>query len=234
MSWFRIDNSGLTVVVRIAENIGCFGVSAGDFLEELPGDKPIEFVINSTGGCMVTALQVYRELQDRADCGYQFVSSATITGHCGSSAVPFAMLAQRIRIVRDGRFLVHGPSASVLGMASDLRQTADYLDRMNSELIRMFMARGIHGEDAGNWLKKDTYFDSAQAVSAKLADEIFDLPAEAESEEPELRVIATVQDDGSAALLLDLLRALGPIQTSDRARLMRNLSMWAASSVVQI
>ena len=76
---------------------------------------------------------------------------------------------------------------------------------------------------------RDFWFTAEEAVAAGLADEVFDMPPAEEIER--VRGVLKPGEDPKRELLFDLLNALGPIRTQDRAGLMRDLEVWAVRNI---
>lgn len=230
--WFHVQRCGETAHVFIGDNIGCWGAGADEFLAEIGNARDVQLTVNSIGGDARVACTLFEALRGGR------ISTATIIDRCGSSAVIVALAGERIRIARSGRMLLHAPSLAVLGTASDLRQSAEYLDELTGRWLDILCKRTkADAETVRSWLcGPDRWFTAQAAVAFGLADEVFDPPA-LQDTAAAVSGLADAEsadtDDGSEALLLGLLQAAGPVTTQNRRRLGRELQFWFNSNVRQ-
>ena len=160
--WFNVDGKTLW----IGNEIGTLGANAKHVLDALEGVNNIELFINSNGGDSAAALEIFRALRGR-------ISVATIQGRCFSAGVTIAAAASRIIIDTKARMMLHEPRLFCFSAADDLRQSADYLDRLSVDILKALVERTKQPlESVKKWFIGDNYFTASEAVEAGLADEI--------------------------------------------------------------
>src|ERR1035438_7898210 len=125
--WFEVLQTGDTATVWIRDELGCGRETAKPLLDALQGCKKIELWLNSNGGDSACALELFQGLNGR-------VSLATLQGKCYSAAVTVAMAAKKIRVEQSAKMMIHAPRLFRYGQAGELRQSADYLDRLTGEI----------------------------------------------------------------------------------------------------
>lgn len=229
MSWWKlIHQHDGTARLCIFNEIGTFDPSIEPLLQELEGLREITLAIDSQGGNGRHALELYRALRGRCPL-------AVITGHCLSAAVLIALAAERREIVPAGRVMVHGATEAVFGTADFLATRAAGLEKANGEFAGIIRERtGQPADIIAEWMTRDTWFDADAAWHAGLVHEILPAPA-ASAPSPQIGATAPEPaDDGSEALLLDLVRAVGRVRTTDRRRLFRNIGQLLNQQVEEI
>jgi ATP-dependent protease ClpP protease subunit len=216
VTWARVHQIDRTAHLFVGDEIG-FGQSVDDVCRDLDGAEKVELAVNSLGGCGRTTERLFTELRGRTPV-------ATITGNACSSGAFLTLAADKVLIVPTGRMMLHAPRIRVdICTAEQLRATADYLeqkmlpawidrlcDRVNADVAQV--CRWLSGSE-------DHYFDAEQSVELGLAHEIYTPPPRAKIG----KTIAIEETNtapamrGNDELLIELLKAFGPVTTSDAA-----------------
>ena len=172
--WYSISNSaaaGLPTQISIYDEIGMFGVPAGEFMADLKAiNGDIELHINSPGGDVHDGLAIYNQLKQRAG------SIAVVVDGLAASAASFIAQAAspgRLQMAPHSQMMVHNGFSMAIGDASDLRKTADLLDMITTEIASIYAERS--GKPVESWLaamSAETWYTDKAAVEAGLADSI--------------------------------------------------------------
>lgn len=146
------------------------GVSASTFARVLAeiGDGGIDLHINSGGGSVFDGVAMQAALRNHSSDVVSYVD-----GLAASAATFLAMAGDEIVIEGPGMMMVHEASGVVLGNKRDMRALADVLDKIDGEIAGMYADRA--GGDVAAWaaaMEATTWYTSAQAVAAGLADRI--------------------------------------------------------------
>lgn len=167
-------------VDRLIEEIGSvFGASAAsngaDFgvlmnCAENAADT-MEIEIHSPGGSILDGYRVYHSLLDLRERGVHV--TAVINTLAASMASVIAMAADRIKIVKGGRMMIHEASTMTAGNAEDHARAAQLLDEMSGEIAGIYANRtGKTPDDMRKRMKKETWMGAEDAVKEGFADEI--------------------------------------------------------------
>jgi ATP-dependent protease ClpP protease subunit len=167
-------------VDRLIEEIGSvFGASAAsngaDFgvlmnCAENAADT-MEIEIHSPGGSILDGYRVYHSILDLRDRGVHV--TAVINTLAASMASVIAMAADRIKIVKGGRMMIHEASTMTAGNAEDHARAAQLLDEMSGEIANIYAQRtGKTPDEMRDRMKKETWMGAEQAVKEGFADEI--------------------------------------------------------------
>jgi ATP-dependent protease ClpP protease subunit len=169
--WYRIRNQvdGPTQLY-IYDEIGYFGVSAGDLIRDLADvNGPLEVHLNSPGGEVFDGIAIYNTLLARHDV------TMKIDGLAASIASVIAMAGNPVEIARNGQMMVHDGFGMAIGTAQDMRDLAELLDRTSNNIA------GIYSDHTGRpvayWreiMKAETWYSSDESVDVGLADRIMD------------------------------------------------------------
>ena len=177
--WFQIHNSTNSAEIFIYDYIGMGeeGIRAKDFvaeLTELENRFPIINIrINSGGGSMMEGIPIYNFIKKS-----KAHVNIYIDGIAASMAAVIAMAGKKIYMASNARLMTHEPSNIVAGNSKDLREAADLMDSMRSDVADVLCARS--GKDKKYVLDKwllagtDKWFTAAEALAENLIDEIYD------------------------------------------------------------
>lgn len=172
-AWYRIENlidTPGTAAIYIYDEIGYFGVSAQDFVAELAQLKvsTLEVHLNSPGGDVFDGLAIYNALR-------RFPAKKTgyIDGIAASAASFIAMACDELLIERNAQMMVHDASGICIGNASEMQMMATLLDKASDNIADIYLQRA--GGTLEQWrgaMKVETWYSSAEAVTAGLADAV--------------------------------------------------------------
>jgi ATP-dependent Clp endopeptidase proteolytic subunit ClpP len=173
LPWYRITNRGpgQPTLVSIYDEIGMYGVPAGEFLADLAGvNGDIECHINSPGGDIFDGLTIYNQLKARSGTIHM-----VIDGLAASAASFIAQAASpgMLEMAPRSKIMIHNGFGAAFGDASDMRKTADILDELTGDIASIYAERS--GKPVQYWLGKmaeETWYSDKEAVQMGLADRI--------------------------------------------------------------
>lgn len=170
-SWYRITNAaGSAADVSIYDEIGYFGVTAGQFVAELNALDVAELNvhINTPGGDVYDGVAIYNALVDHP------ADVTTIVDGMAASIGSVIAQAGDVRIMqRASQMMIHEASALCVGNAADMRECAGMLDKASDMIADVYAFRA--GGKAETWrsaMGNETWYSSDEAVSAGLADTV--------------------------------------------------------------
>jgi len=147
------------------------GMTARDFDDQLKAMGRVSTInlrIHSEGGDVYDAVAMFSALRR-----HPARIEVDIDGVALSAATLVMMAADRIRIVQDGKIMVHSPWSFTSGTASELRQKADRLEAMQKTVVRMYAERTRQSEDAiTQIMERETWMDPPEAMRLGFIDEI--------------------------------------------------------------
>lgn len=177
-TWYTITakkaESGETEAeISIYDEIGYWGVTAKAFIADLRkiDAKKITLSVNSPGGSVFDGFAIYNALKQTRDKGVDI--TAKVMGIAASAASFIVMAANKIVMPENSMMMVHYASGLAWGNADDMRETADILDKLDSSIVAMYVARsGKSEEEVRAMLEAETYMSAAEAKEAGFADEV--------------------------------------------------------------
>ena len=154
-------------------------VDAGKIVSELialEAQYPhIDVRINSCGGDVFSGMAIYNALrQSKSDI------TIYIDGVAASIAAIIALCGKPLFMSPYAKLMLHNISGGTYGNSEDLRQVAQQMDALQTDLANMIAGRcGMTAaEVAARYFDgQDHWIDAGEAVSMKLADGIYDLPS---------------------------------------------------------
>lgn len=152
--WFAESNN---TVKRVKEQLDALG------------EQPEVVVrINSPGGDAFEGIAIYNVLRDAPQRVVVKVDGTAV-----SAASIVAMAGDEIRMAENALLMIHDPWTMTMGDASDLRQTADLLDKVAGAIAQTYVARsGQDAEDVREMMAAETWFDAAEALEAGFATHV--------------------------------------------------------------
>lgn len=169
--WYRIANkAGDVAEVYIYDEIGYWGVTAKDFVDELRDitASRIELHINSPGGDAFDGIAIYQALKDHAA-----EVTTTVDALAASAASFIAMAGDQVIVTRNATMMIHDAFGLAVGNAADMRDMAERLDKISDNIADIYVQHA--GGSVTSWrdaMRAETWYDADEAVAAGLADEV--------------------------------------------------------------
>jgi ATP-dependent Clp protease protease subunit len=172
VSNIRIENKDDAVDVYLYDVIDdYFGVSAGDFNKELSAlkGKAVNLRINSPGGDVFAGRAMATAIQNHGNV------TAYIDGLAASAATYVALAAKDVHIADGAMFMIHNAWSFAYGNKTDMRNTADLLEKIDSTIIADYVKKSNLGKDEiVAMMDAETWFTAQEALDKGFVDSIFD------------------------------------------------------------
>lgn len=169
--WYSIENKAdNSVEISIYDEIGDFGTSAKEFIEEVKsvGDGDITLRINSVGGSVFDGLAIYNTLRS-----HNGSVNIKIEGLAASISTVIAMAGDTVEMSENGFFMIHNPFGKSSGEAGDMRKTADLLDKIKEEIMEIYSRKtSMTFETLSDMMDKETWLSSQEAFDMGFVDKI--------------------------------------------------------------
>jgi ATP-dependent Clp protease protease subunit len=175
MKFYQITNlAPATAEIRIDGVIGESwnedSVTSKQFIAELDAltAENITLYVNSPGGAVIDAYAIAEALNRK-----EAKIHAIVDGWALSSASMIVATADTVAIGKRSLMMIHNPQSYAYGDSSQLRKSAEVLDKIKAGLISAYDARIKQGSEAVSKLMDDeTWFTAEEAVAIGLADSI--------------------------------------------------------------
>lgn len=142
------------------------------FLESENPKKPLTLYINSPGGAVTSGLAIYDTMQ------YVRCPVATLCLGLAASMGSFLLMAgaQGMRaILPNASVMLHQPSGTFKGQASDIERHAADILRMRERLIRLYSQHcGQTVEVVARTLDRDHFMNAEEALAWQLVDQVYE------------------------------------------------------------
>ena len=171
--WYKITNKSNGVAeIMLYEEIGYFGVTASDFAKEIKDldVSTIDLRINSPGGEVFEGIAILNSLRN-----HPAKKIVTVDGYACSAASFIAMAGDEIVMNKNSEMMIHDGLALCIGNASDMRETAELLDRVSDNIASIYAEASRGNKDKEHWralMRAETWFTADEAVEAGLADRV--------------------------------------------------------------
>lgn len=169
--WYSIEARGGIGEVFLFDEIGAFGVSAKQFVEDLKklsNVAQIRLRINSIGGSVFDGAAMYNAIRQ-----HKAHVTASIEGIAASMASVVAMAADRVEMAANGLLMIHNPHGMTMGDANAHRKTADALDKASQTLVNAYVVKTGKDADAiAAMMDDETWFTAEEALEHGFVDEV--------------------------------------------------------------
>ena len=146
-----------------------YGISAKQFHDELKALGPVDAIdlrINSPGGSITEGMAIYSILKRQTA-----KVTAHIDGLAASMASIVAMAAGEIVMAEGAYLMIHNPLGVVVGDSQEMRDLADLLDKMKSQLVNIYAVRSKQSAEAvAALMDAETWFTADEAIAGGFAD----------------------------------------------------------------
>lgn len=152
----------------IYRQLGYTCTSPKDFADLSDGGEDIEVVINSTGGSVTDASEIFTALKD-----YKGQVTAKIVGFAGSCASWIAMAADKVKISPMGFIMIHNASSYASGDNREMDSAGNMLKTVDEAIRNAYKEKtGLSDEELKDLMDNETWFNSSKALEKNFADEI--------------------------------------------------------------
>ena len=135
-------------------------------LNEHRDAKTVGVRINSIGGSAMGGVAMYNALN-----AHPGEVTCTVEGLAASAASLVAMAGKTV-MGKGAMMMIHSPSLATMGNASELRKTADLLDKVQDALAGIYVAKtGKSKDEINDLLDDETWMTADEAKAAGFADE---------------------------------------------------------------
>jgi len=173
-TWYKIQAKDDSAEISIFGDIGASwwgdSVTAADFKKDFDAIKDkasINILINSPGGDVFDGIAIYNIIATERE-----KVSVEVMALAASAASIIALAGSTLKIDTGGFFMIHNPWTLAAGGASDLRESADLLDKIGAELVNIYEAHSeLSAEEIQGYMDETKWFNADEAVDAGFADE---------------------------------------------------------------
>ena len=168
--WNFSNESSDVAELSIFDEIGFFGVTSGEFFNELKEVAAPKIIvhINSPGGAVFEGFAIYNLLRN-----HPAKIEVRVQGIAASIASVIAMAADEIVMPENSFLMIHNPSMFAFGESKDFRKNADMLDMIKENVLAAYMSKsGVGKETVSSWMDEEKFFTAVEAVDVGLADRL--------------------------------------------------------------
>lgn len=167
---------GTTTEMLLYDEIGYWGVTAKDFIQQLDAITTPSIVvrINSPGGDVMDGLAIYAALQ-----AHPATISTQVDGWAASAASFIALASDTVTMAPNAFLMIHKAWSIAIGNADDFKAQAAVLDKIDGQLAAIYAKKtGMTAAAALGLMAAETWFTADEALEAKFISAICDPDAE--------------------------------------------------------
>ena len=139
------------------------------FKQELySGEGDITVWINSPGGCVFAASQIYNMLMD-----YKGNVTVKIDGIAASAASVIAMAGTDVFLSPVSMMMIHNPMTIAFGDTIEMKKAIDMLNEVKESIINAYeLKTGLSRTKISHLMDQESWFNAKKAVELGFADKI--------------------------------------------------------------
>lgn len=144
-------------------------ITPGIFASELnAGSGPVTIWLNSPGGDVVAAAQIYNMLID-----YPGTVTVNIDGIAASAASVIAMAASRVAMSPVSMLMIHNPATMAVGDKDELAKAMSMLDSVKESILNAYQVKTrMSRAKLSKLMDAETWMDARAAIDMGFADEL--------------------------------------------------------------
>lgn len=144
-------------------------ITPGIFASELnAGSGPVTIWLNSPGGDVVAAAQIYNMLID-----YPGTVTVNIDGIAASAASVIAMAATKVAMSPVSMLMIHNPATMAVGDKDELARAMSMLDSVKESILNAYQEKtGMSRAKLSKLMDAETWMDARAAIDMGFADEL--------------------------------------------------------------
>lgn len=149
-----------------------FGVSAEDFVKTLNSIDTDEIVIriNSPGGDAFDGRAIASAIK-----AHKSVITAKIDGLCASAATTIANACDEVHMADGAFYMIHNAWTIGFGNKNDLRETADFLDKIDNAIAKDYSSRtGLDVSEIQSMMDAETWMEAEEAKEKGFVNKIIE------------------------------------------------------------
>ena len=142
-------------------------VTPGIFRDELNAGKgPVNVWINSPGGDVFAAAQIYNMLMD-----YPYDVTVVIDGLAASAASVIAMAGMKVRMSPVAMMMIHNPATIAIGDSEEMKKAVKMLDEVKESIMNAYEIKtGLARDKISRLMDAESWFNAKKAVELGFAD----------------------------------------------------------------
>jgi len=134
----------------------------------LSGEGDITVWLNSPGGDMLAASQIYNMLM-----AYKGDVTVKIDSIAASAASVIAMAGKKVLISPTGLILIHDPASVAIGNTDEMRKAIQMLDEVKESIINAYeMRTGLSRARLSHLMSSETWLNANMAIELGFADDL--------------------------------------------------------------
>lgn len=139
------------------------------FKDELgAGNGPITVWINSPGGDVFAAAQIYNMLMD-----YPYDVTVKIDGLAASAASVIAMAGTTVEMSPVAMMMIHNPATIAIGDSEEMKKAVKMLDEVKESIMNAYEIKtGLARDKISKLMDVESWFNAKKAVELGFADKI--------------------------------------------------------------
>ena len=164
------NETGATIYVYdvISSDWGVSAMSVIQAIAQAGESETLTVRVNSPGGDVFESKAIIAAIQS-----FKGKTVAIIDGLCASAATSIAIACNEVEMASGALFMVHNASGMAYGDKTDMRNTADLLEKVEGTIVAGYVEKtGKDAEDIAAMMEKETWMTADEALANGFVDRI--------------------------------------------------------------
>lgn len=169
-SWFKIVNKAESRdEVYILDDIGIWGITAQDFIDEIKGiEGDWNLHMATDGGSITEGIAIHNAIRNHPGNVAVYIDGVV------ASMGTYIMLAGDTREIAENAWLmIHNASGVAMGDSEQLRKVAEIMDGLQDTILNGYVSvTGLDREELVEMMNEETWFNAQQAKENRFVDTV--------------------------------------------------------------
>ena len=164
------NETGATIYIYdvISSDWGVSAMSVIQAIAQAGESETLTVRVNSPGGDVFESKAIIAAIQS-----FKGKTVAIIDGLCASAATSIAIACNEVEMASGALFMVHNASGMAYGDKTDMRNTADLLEKVEGTIVAGYVEKtGKDAEDIAAMMEKETWMTADEALANGFVDRI--------------------------------------------------------------
>jgi ATP-dependent protease ClpP protease subunit len=160
------DEAAIYVYDVISKDWGVSALSVVDAIAQAGDAKTLNVHINSPGGDVFEGRAIMAAI-----AAFPGKTVAVIDSLCASAATSIALACSEVQMADGAFFMIHNAMGLAFGDKSDMRETADTLEKVEGAIVNDYTAKtGKSADEIRAWMDAETWFTAEEAKANGFVD----------------------------------------------------------------
>jgi ATP-dependent protease ClpP protease subunit len=165
-----VDSTTVTIYLQgiVEQDYGINAMDLRDAISRAGDAETIIFNINTPGGSVFESREIMDVIRN-----VKAKTVAHIGSLCASAGTSIALACNEVEMANGAHFMIHNAFGMAFGDKSDLRKTADFLEKLEMSIVEDYTTKtGKSAEEISAMMEDETWMTASEALEHGFIDRI--------------------------------------------------------------